>query len=220
MIPLRRTAPSIRSLRILPQREPAVVGKAIERRFARAARENRKSEMMELARIGRALTVRSLIAATSRHRPNDRDVPRSRTVIELAAMWRVASGQTLPLPVAYHIGKKLIDEQVYAFITGRTSRKATEERAEALTQLLSIVEPKARVSAHAHLLSRVNDRVMMEHIPNSMCPGDDLLTREELQGAVNRRIRRVESQGYEFLGRSAMHAAAFDEIEAGYSLIA
>lgn len=195
----------------------ALSGKALEKRFAIAARENRKTEMDVLARMGDALTERAMIAATSRLRASDRDVPLSRTVIELAYRWRDAKGQTLGSDVALHIGMKILDEQVNDLIAGEIAvRKPTEERREALTQLLSIVEPGLRVTVHAQLLSHLHERAMTERAMPTIRARDEGRSREELQAITQHRVSRIERSGFEFLGKAAGYASAFDGIEAGY----
>lgn len=58
----RRAIPDGRN-RFGPER---LSGKALEKRFGIAARENRKSELNDLVEMGEALTERSLVVATSR----------------------------------------------------------------------------------------------------------------------------------------------------------
>jgi len=204
--------PNLRELR-----SSQLQGRALERAFARAVREHRGSELNRLGALDGALTERSMLAGTMRNRPTPRDVPLSCSVIELATRWRAKFGQTLSGNVAYHIGRKILDEFINEITTTeRQSKRANQDREEALTQLLSIVDPSVRIYVHSRLLTLLDERAMAERTVVRMRTGDLKLSRQDLKVVSAHLVRRIESQGFEFLGRSSVQAAAFDVIEAGY----
>jgi hypothetical protein len=189
-------------------------GKALERRFICAARQNRVGELDDLARTVGALSEKTFALATSRLHKSDTFVTRSKTVQIVGCVWRKVYGQTLSVKAALHIGKKLLNEHVDEIIAGRTeARAASEERNQAMSQLFSLMVPELRVTAHAMLLSYLSERSQYERMVIRLRPGEERLPKEGLREASRHRSRQVEQGGIEFLDSSAIRAASFDAID-------
>lgn len=203
-------------------RAPIILkGKALERRFIRAARQNRSVELNELSRIEGALSEKTFVLASSRLHKSDSFVSRARTIQLVANLWREHKGQSLGVTAAVHIGKKLLNDHINEIVANRRDAKAaSDERSEALTQIFSLVEPELRVTAHAMLLSQANDRALYERTIVTMRPGDERLSSSELQEVSRQRTRRIEQGSFEFLGSAAIRASSFDGIDANYEAIA
>ena len=239
---LRSPPRSIESTVISTIARPA--GRALERALAQAARENRQAEMDRLAQaddrvIGQAaalheagvrvrtllqfyetpeaFTARMFVAAVIRRRATRRDVSRARSIIEVAHRWRATRGQSLDGRVAFHLGKKLLKEQIDHDLSLQVvGRKLNYDRDEAMTQLLALLKPAPRVSVHADLLCYVHERAAMVRMVAPSFADGAQLTREELQALGRRRARRIEESGVTFLGRASMQAQTFDSTESDY----
>lgn len=192
-------------------------GRALECALAQAARENRQIEMNWLSESPEAFTPRMFVAAVIRRRSNRRNVSRARSIIEVSHRWRAAKGQSLDGAVAFHLGKKLLNEQIDHDLSLQVvGRRSNEDRDEGMTQLLALLEPARRVSVHADLLCYVHERAAVARMVAPSFTDGAQLTREELQALGRRRSRRIEESGFTFLGRASLQAQAFDSIESGY----